>query len=600
MACRPDLKPALAFVALLALGASVAAAPARDAIAEAVAALDRGDGIAAEVAVRRALAAGAPQESVAAFAGEAELQQGDLDDARRWLGEADFAPASRQRGFHALARLELAEGNLPAAAEALDRALENGPETARLWVVIGRLRYRSGQHALALAAAVKAVELDPADPRALEFRGVLARDAQGLPAALPWFEKALEQAPDDIGLLGEYAATLGEAGRHRDMLRAARRMVEIDPRHPRAYYLQAVLAARAGRDDLARRLLWRTNGAYDRQPVGLLLSGVTELRTGNPALAINHFDALSRRQPDNAQAALLLGRALLANGEANEVVARFAPAAGRADASPYLLTLVARAYEQLGRRQDAARYLDRAALAEPSAALAVLRVGGEGERAVRSGEDGGAAAAVPRLRALLAAGRRGEAKASAARLTARYAGSADVELLAGDVALVAGDPRSALAHYHRSAAIRRNFALIERMVLAERQLGRTAAARVLVADYAAQHPRSGPAAALYGRFLAYERRWPEAAEWLDHARRLPGGYGDPRLLADLSTALLIAGEPEAAEQAARRAYALQRANGRAAAVLARVMQAADPPAPEAPVMLAKVRRLSGPAELARR
>jgi cellulose synthase operon protein C len=600
MACRPDLRSWLAAVALLALCPPVAAAPGRDLIAEAAAALDRGDGIAAGVAARRALAAGARQASVAALAGDAELLQGDLSAARRWLGPGDFDVESRQRGYHAQARLELAEGNLRAAGDALDRALKEGPGTSRLWVDVGRLRYRSGEHGLALDAATRAVELDPGDPRALEFRGLLVRDAHGLLAALPWFEKALQEAPDDIALLGEYAATLGESGRHRDMLRVARRMVEIDPGHPRAYFLQAVLAARARRDDLARRLLWRTHGAYDRQPAGLLLNGVLELRSGSPALAINHFDALVRRQPDNAQANWLLGRALLANGEANEVVARFAPEGGRGDASPYVLALVGRAYERLGRRQDAALYLDRAAAAAPAVALTAMPAGAEGERAFRSGEEGGAAAAVPQLRAMLAEGRRGEARAFAARLSNRFPGSADVELLAGDVALLTGDAGAALAHYRRSAAIRRPFALIERMLMAEGMLGREGAGRALLEEYASQHPRSGPAAALYGRLHAQQGRWPEAAKWLDRAQRLGGGQGDPRLLADLSAAWLMVGELEAADEAARRAYALQRANGHAAAALARVMQAAQPTAPEAPAILAKVRRLSGPTGLAQR
>jgi predicted Zn-dependent protease len=119
-------------------------------------------------------------------------------------------------------------------------------------------------------------------------------------------------------------------------------------------------------DDLARRLLARTGEVYDDVPAGRLLAGILELRTGNPVLAVDEFDALVRRQPDNAAAALLLGRALLASGDAREVVARLGPQAERSDATPYLLALVGRAYEHLGNRAAAARYLDRAAAARPA------------------------------------------------------------------------------------------------------------------------------------------------------------------------------------------------------------------------------------------
>ena len=409
-----------------------------------------------------------------------DLRLGVLASMLAFAGAAAAVPGG---GFHARGQRALAEGDLAAATRAFDGALQSGEVTAPLWVDIGRLRYRAGQHHLALDAAATALEVDPNDPRALEFKAQLTRDAVGVVAALPWFERAVGRAPDDLDLLGEYAATLGEAGRNRDMLRVARRMVELDARHPRAYFLQAVLAARAGLDDLARRLLSRTAGAYDDVPAGQLLAGVLELRAGNAALAIDRFEALVRSQPDNAGAALLLGRALLAHGEANEVVARFGPAASRPDASRYLLALVGRAHEQLGRRQQAARYLDRAAEERPSA-IAVLPA------EARPGTE------VAQLRLLLARKEHGEASALAAQLAERYPGSIDVEIATGDVALLTGNSAQALAAYSRAAEVRRDFALVERMVAAQRQLGQDEAARELLAGYLAQNPRSAGASAM--------------------------------------------------------------------------------------------------------
>jgi tetratricopeptide (TPR) repeat protein len=501
-------------LAALVLGAGAPAAPSSDPLAEATAALERGDGIAAEAAARRALDAGAPRGDVAALIGEAELLQGDLADARDWLAGDGFSVATRERGFHALGRLEMADGNLEAAARAFDQALvssgASGPGSARLWVDIGRLRYRAGQHYLAVDAAAKAIAIGPGDPRALEFQAQLTRDSHGVVAALPWFERALERTPRDLDLLGEYAATLGEAGRHGDMLRIARRMVEIDPRHPRAYFLQAVLAARAGRDDLARRLLERTNGAYGELPAGLLLAGVLELRTGNAALAAERFDDLARRQPENALAPLLLGRALLAHGEANEVVARLGAAADRPDASPYLLALVGRAHEHLGRRQEAARYLDRAAEAQPAEVGALAA----SEQSLFE---------LAAIRAALGQQEAGEALAIVRELRARFPDSIDVEILGGDVAMLAGDPAEALAAYRRAATVRRDFALVERMAAAQETLGREDAAVGEVSGYLVGNPRSQPAARLLGRMLERRGDARRAGTLLAYARELGGG-----------------------------------------------------------------------------
>ena len=48
---------------------------------------------------------------------------------------------------------------------------------------------------------------------------------------LPWFERGCKSAPNDVPLLEEYALTLGEAGRYRDMLAAgAQDHVALDSR----------------------------------------------------------------------------------------------------------------------------------------------------------------------------------------------------------------------------------------------------------------------------------------------------------------------------------------------------------------------------------
>jgi predicted Zn-dependent protease len=63
---------------------------------------------------------------------------------------------------------------------------------------------------------------------------------------------------------------------------------------------------------------------------------------------------------------------------------------------------------------------------------------------------------------------------------------------------------------------------------------------------------------------------------------------------------LALGDAEGADEAARRAYAQQRGNGRVTAVLARVLQAGGEPSPAAEALLVKARQLGEPSTLALR
>lgn len=600
MTCRPDK----VLLALLLAGAALPAlaGSADDPLADAAAAIREGDGVSAEVAARRALAEGKPHSAVDAYLGEAALLQKDYDGARRWLGPMQFDAASAQRGFYALGRLELIQANYAAAATDFDHALQAGPPDARLWVDIGRMRYAGGEQHLAADAVNRALTIDPREPRALAFQADLIRDSQGFVAALPWFERALQLAPNDLDLMGEYAATLGEAGRYGDMLEVARAMVKLDRTDPRAYFLQAVLAARAANDELARRLLWRTNGEYDDTPAGLLLQGVLEYRDGSTGLAVNKFDDLAQRQPDNELAARLLARALLADGDASEVVARFAAGAARPEASPYMLTIVARAYEQLDRRDLAAPLLDRAAQAADTG-VKPLPLSNDGALAIyRLGDDDPTSGdvAMPTLRRMLTAGQRAEAAAYAARLRARYPNSSDIEVLVGDSQLLGGNAEAALASYRAAAQVRWTASLAKRIAAAEVRLGRPDAAEAELRAYLAQHPQAREIAALLGRAAAVEGDWPRATALLGHAARLPGGGSDPQVLAELAGVWVHTGNAAAALASAQRAYALQRTSPKATAALAAALEASGRPANAAEALFAKARSIGAEPAYARR
>src|SRR5690606_25301724 len=232
-------------------------------------------------------------------------------------------------------------------------------------------------------------------------------------------------------------------------------------------------------------------------------------------------------------------------------------------------------------------YLDRAA-ADRSARIEVF-----------AGDTGGLAATgtageIAPIRQLMAQGKPNEATAIPPSLTSGVPHSIDVDILSGDVALLAGAPAAALAAYQRAAGVRRNFALIDRIATAHRVLGRDGAAREVMTRYLWQHPRSAVASATLGRMASGRGDWRQARLLLAHAIEMRPG--DAALLTDLAQAELALGETRAAEEAARAAYGLHRSNTRVAATLARVLAASKGIDAEERALLAKASRSSPRSE----
>ncbi len=559
MACRPEAVHRIALsLALAALAAPLLAGPegAQADLTKARAALARGDGIAAEADLKRALASGAIKADIAADMGEALIQQGQRGKAREWLAPAQFGPAQAGRGWRLLGMLERLDGNLAASGAAYDRAMALTPNDPQMWVEIGRLRYQGGEHLLAIDAADRALAAGPDNPRALEFKAQLVRDAEGDAAALPLFEQALEASPNDLLLLGGYAASLGELGRASEMLVVTRKMIALDPRQPQAFYLQAVLAARAGNIDLARAMLNRTGDSLAAVPAAILLNGALELEAGNANAAAQQLTKLADLQPANQRVQGLLARALYETGDYQQLFARFGALAGRADASPYLLGILGRALEDQGDRIAAAPLLDRAAGAAAPDLIGGFESGSPGDLAAAwTANQLSPGRSARYVRSLLLAGDRAGASRVAGRFVELRPGSAEALGLMGDTELLAGQSGAAVERYSVSAKVRFNDQLALRLAIALGQAGRGGQVSGLVAGYLALYPGSRLIARIAGNQALAEQDWPRAAIILENLR-LRGGNRDAGLLADLSIAQLRSGDAEAALQSAERACQL--------------------------------------------
>ncbi|MEA3044777.1 MAG: hypothetical protein QOH47_2615 [Sphingomonadales bacterium] len=519
-----------------------------------------GDGVAAESEVLRARQSGVPATATAHLLAHAKLLQGD---ARAALAEAAGAApeheayAARIRG---LAYMALGDGGNALAA--FNRALVVAPEDGSVWADVARFRRSNGDIAGALEAADRAVAARPRDAETLVLRGVLTRGQYGLAASLPWFDRALEVDGGNVEALIERAITYGDMGRMRDMLAGAREAHRLTGGHPTAYYLQAVLAARARNFQLARRLWDRTNGAFDDSPAGRLLLSAIDFETGNEEQAARRLAGLVADQPRNRRARRLLAAAQWRRGDAAAVVVTLRPIADLPDADAYALSLMGRALIRLGDGGTAALYLARAARPQPGA-LAALDPLSEGEFAAvrRAAEEapGDGPAQVRLVSALLARGQSEEALARARRLQSANPGVPETHVLVGDALGVRGDFAAAAEQYRRAANLAFTENVAMRLIEALQRSNQIEAADNVLNLFVQQNPRSVPGLILLGGREMQRGNWPFAIAIYEGLRARIGN-NDATILNNLAWAYSESGDVGRAVPLARRAWALDRDN----------------------------------------
>lgn len=513
-----------------------------------------GDGAAAEGAAERAAANGYPSGRLHHLLARAHWLAGDPQSA---LEEVRRTPP-RYRAYAARvdARVAADAGDAGRAERLLIGVLAARPGGAGAWTDLGRVRFVAGDLASAWDAAGRAVAADRRDPAALALAGELVRSRYGLAAALPWFDAALKRDRGYHAALVEQAATLGEMGRYTEMLAAARGAMAARPGSPQALYLLAVVAARAGKVDLARAMMARSGGSLDGMPGALLLYGALDYAQDRPQQAIGAWSELVARQPFNVTARRLLGAAQWRAGDPKSALATLRPIALRADADSYTLGVVARAFEARRERGWAARFLDRAAApaaggsapfgqddALPVLELAMLNAPGDPPKVVEY------------VRGLLEAGRTDDALARALDLVRAAPGAPAAQLLVGDVLTAMRRPAEALTAYRGAASLSFTAPALLRLIEAAAQARRPEIATRALELYLSQNPASPVAARLAANLQTGARDWEGLLETLDRLR-LEVGARDAALLATLARAESEAGDPKRGVRLARAAYAL--------------------------------------------
>ena len=390
------------------------------------------------------------------------------------------------------------------------------------------------------------------------IKALVVRARAGPVPALPWFEAALERDPDDVEVLIDYAATLGDAGRGAAMLVPLRRAAGLDPTNARALFLEGLIAARAGQPALARTLFDRMSGAEADQPAVLQARAAVALALETPAAATRFAQRLVTLQPDNDGARRLLAAALAASDNPLGAVEVLDPITTRSDADAWSLALLARSFAAIGSADAALEPLTRAArLSRGTAAL--LRGG------VAAGDSLDPAVAVPAIRARLAGGEGLAAIALARRLAAANPGVAEARVLIGDAAVVLGDDRAAASNFAAAADLKFDEATMLRLVSVLERLGERQRAADTLAAFMARNPENIEAMRVAAAFAAEQGDWARARDALSAANQRIGP-NDALILIQLARAQIELGDAAAALPYAARAYRLVPGNATASGV----------------------------------
>jgi tetratricopeptide (TPR) repeat protein len=279
-------------------------------------------------------------------------------------------------------------GRYDEAVKSYDDALRLNPRLTEALFNLGVAHYRAGQFAKATEALNRYLADRPESWQARQMLGLalieLGRDEE----AAPLLEAALESNPQDASLLfglglaylrlkrpevktmiERLAATSsGEPFAH--LLKGQNYLADSDFQHavesleaaakfsddlPRLHFSLGVAYLRAGRNQEALRAFEHELKRMPRDYWTLYYLAFLHDAEGQLDAARERAQLALALQPRSAEAGALLGKVLLKQGKAAEAVPPLETAVGQNPNDANLRFQLGRAYQQSGRRQDAAR-----------------------------------------------------------------------------------------------------------------------------------------------------------------------------------------------------------------------------------------------------
>ena len=331
--------------------------------------LANGQAVAAEVALNDALNLGVSRAEVVLALAQAVVAQGKqalvLDQAR-------FAVAGLPPGVQVqmlLLRSAAASdlGNPREALKAIVDARVIDAGSAEVWLAEVPVRIRTRQFTEAGEAVRKALAIAPGSAEVWYQKGSLAHVLGDLRGALAAYDRCVQIAPRHVD------ARVARAGLYIDLSRAVEAAGEVaelqrlSPREPRAAYLKALLAERAGNAAAARSGLQEVTNLIDPVPIEfiryrpqlVMLNGLAHFGLNQPEKAKPYLEVFQRVN-GTSPVTKLLAQIYLAESNVPRAVELLEAYLRTQSADVQALTLLAGAYMSQGQSARATTLMQEA------------------------------------------------------------------------------------------------------------------------------------------------------------------------------------------------------------------------------------------------
>lgn len=237
-------------------------------------------------------------------------------DRRNWIGALIVALVSaifanwplagsdpRAPTYASLGNAIAEEGDLPAGAEMLERAVTLSPHFAEAHLSLGNIRMQLDEIAAARTSYQRAVELDPALSAAWNNLGLIAAREGNAAEAEAMFRRAIQENDHHVEALHNLARLRVKAGAREEALDLYRRVIGLDDRDAEAHAQLGNLYAFRGDLETARRHYERAvalddslSDAHFKLSVILDRAGETEAGARHLARAIAITPQYAERQ----------------------------------------------------------------------------------------------------------------------------------------------------------------------------------------------------------------------------------------------------------------------------------------------------------------